>query len=165
MLLLHFYFLRIFVACAVAYCLHVFTNILYPLVPWDRTHDHLALHESQSRRHKSTKHCLQGTGRQVWLTDWQSQEMLRSNMSKIVKCSASVRRGFMSSASLTHPVPVHPWGESRKILTRSLHLPARLQRWHCLPSRIPLLSLLTSDLELLGSAQRPQSSFRGRMTL
>ena len=50
------------------------------------------------------------TGSQVWLTDWRSQETLRSNVSKIVKCSASVRGGFTSSASLTHQVPVPPRG-------------------------------------------------------
>lgn len=61
--------------------------------------------------------------------------------------------------------PVHPRGESRKFLTRSMNLPAQLQQWHRPPTWIPLHSLLTSDLELLSSAQRPQSSFRGGMTL
>lgn len=84
---------KLFVACAVAN----FPPLSGPV----RKADHLSFHESQSRR-QNGKHCLQETGSQVWLTDWQSREMLRSNMSKIVKCSASARRGFYELC-VTHP--------------------------------------------------------------
>lgn len=52
--------------------------------------------------------------RQVWLTFWQPQEMLRSSMSKLIKWNALVCRGFMRAASFTLVVAVcpPPWGKT-----------------------------------------------------
>lgn len=100
--------------CCCLLSLHLFTNTVYPLfslmnimlstatlnyltVRYGYCGDGLPhLNEGPIKVTAGDKwnYCLLETGSQVWLTDWQSQEMLQSNVSKIVKCSASVCRGL-----------------------------------------------------------------------
>lgn len=75
-------------------------------------------------------------------------EMLRSNVSKTVKCSGSVLEGaFMSAVSPTHPLPVQAWREGEKeALDPWLESPCQAAAMtSSLLTWIPLLSALTSD--------------------
>lgn len=130
------------------YSFHVPSQTLYFLWSRERNHMIISLHESQSRRPMENT----VSGKLGARCDSQIDSHRRRSGATWVRCWNVVpgsAGGFMSSASLTHPVPVHPGGGSSEFLTHSLTLPARLRRWHCALTWIPLLRLLTSDLGLL----------------